>query len=92
MMNPNHEPHADNPNHVPQEDPNTVTIVVNDKKIRITTGPHTVAEIKARAEVPAAYEIDQRLGDNLVTLDPNGTVHIKGGEVFVAYPGTGSSS
>lgn len=77
----------------PHEDPNgTVTIYVNDGKFQIRRGEHAVAEIKKLASLPQAYELDQKLGGTLTHLDPNGRVHVKGGEAFVGYPGTGASA
>jgi len=77
------------------EDPQNrekVTITVDGKTCSIHRGHRTVAEIKAVASVPAAYQLDEDVNGVLTPLPQDGAVTIKGGEIFVSYPATGSSS
>lgn len=69
-----------------------VKISVDGKTYEIHRGRQTVAAIKELAGVPLAYQLDQDVNGVLTPLDQNGAVTIKGGEVFVSYPATGSSS
>ena len=70
----------------------TVEIVVDGKTYRIHRGHQAVSEIKRVAGVPQAFQLDQDINGVLTPLDQNGSVTLKGGEVFVSYPATGSSS
>jgi len=69
-----------------------VTIQVNTKEISIRRGAHAVSEIKKLGGVPQADELDQQVDGTMVPLDQGGKVVIKGGEVFVSFPATGTSS
>lgn len=86
---------ADIPHHPAAAKPEAgpaVTITVNGKSYEIHRGHQPVAAIKQVAGIPAAYQLDQDVGGVLTPLDQAGAVTLKGGEVFVAYPATGSSS
>jgi cell division protein ZapA (FtsZ GTPase activity inhibitor) len=72
--------------------PSKVEIIVDGKAYKIKRGNEPVSAIKSVASVPAAYQLDQDINGVLTPLDQNGTVNIKGGEVFVSYPAAGSSS
>jgi uncharacterized protein YabE (DUF348 family) len=72
--------------------PAQVHITVDGKQYKIKRGTEQVSEIKMVANVPAAYQLDQDVNGVLTQLDQNGTVTINGGEVFVSFPATGSSS
>lgn len=72
--------------------PAEVHIVVDGKQYKIKRGTEQVSAIKKLANVPAAYQLDQDVNGVLTPLDQNGTVIINGGEVFVGFPATGSSS
>ena len=79
----------------PQNNPqkgDMVTITVDGKPYSIHRGRRTVAEIKTVAGVPQAYQLDEDISGVLTPLAQDGEVTIKGGEVFVSYPATGSSS
>jgi len=80
-------PHPDHPENGPN-----VEITIDGKVFEIHRGNQTVAAIKARGSVPAANQLDQDIHGVLTPLDQNGSVVLKGGEVFVSYPATGSSS
>lgn len=72
---------------------NFVEIQVDtDPKVRIHRGHQTVAAIKTAGKVPLAYELDQLVDGQLVPLQDDGAVTIKGGERFVSQPRTGQSS
>lgn len=75
-----------------RETGSSVDITVDGKIYRIHRGRQTVSAIKTLAGVPQAYQLDQDVGGVLTPLDQNGAVTIKGGEIFVSYPATGSSS
>jgi uncharacterized protein YabE (DUF348 family) len=72
--------------------PAEVQITVDGKHYKIKRGIEQVSAIKKVASVPAAYQLDQDINGVLTPLDQNGTVTINGGEVFVGFPATGSSS
>jgi hypothetical protein len=72
--------------------PAEVHITVDGKQYKIRRGTEQVSTIKKIANVPAAYQLDQDINGVLTPLDQNGTVTINGGEVFVGFPATGSSS
>jgi uncharacterized protein YabE (DUF348 family) len=72
--------------------PANVHITVDGKQYEIKRGPELVSTIKRIANVPAAYQLDQDINGVLTPLDQNGSVIIHGGEVFVGFPATGSSS
>jgi hypothetical protein len=72
--------------------PATVKITVDSKTFEIGRGKQPVSAIKKLGGVPAANQLDQDVNGVLTPLDQNGSVLIKGSEVFVSYPATGSSS
>lgn len=64
-----------------------VQITVNRQPYDIHRGRRTVAEIKGLANVPLADELALVLGESdLKPLPDDGSVVIKGGEVFLSYP------
>lgn len=69
-----------------------VTITINGQDVGIHRGRRTVAEIKVAGDVPAADELDQVVDGQLVELPDDGSLVIKGGEVFVSHPRTGGSA
>jgi hypothetical protein len=80
----------DHPQH-PENGPN-VEITIDGKPFKIHRGRQAVSVIKTLGGVPAAHQLDQDVNGVLTPIDQNGSVVIKGGEVFVSYPATGSSS
>lgn len=72
--------------------PAVVKIRIDGKAFEIGRGNQPVAAIKKVGGVPAANQLDQDINGVLTPLDQNGSAVIKGGEVFVSYPATGSSS
>ena len=83
-----HEPGP--PSH-PQEGPE-VTITVNGVTYKLHRGHQTVAAIKQVAQVPLAHDLEQVVGDALKPLPDDGSVTLKGGEVFVSHPKDAGSS
>lgn len=69
-----------------------VTITVDNKPVRIHRGRQSVAEIKALGDVPPAFDLDEVIDGKLVRLPDDGSVIIKGGEVFLSHPKSGHSS
>lgn len=75
----------------PQTGP-TVFITVDGREVRIHRGRQTVAAIKEVGGVPLAKDLCQLVNQQLVALPDDGSVVIKGGEIFVSHPKDGSSS
>jgi hypothetical protein len=77
----------------PHEDSKHLVIVsVDGTSHRVPKGKYDVAEFKAMVGVPAEYELDQVEGGRFDPLPDDGTVHIKGDEVFVSHVRRGGSS
>ena len=75
----------------PESGPN-LTITVNGQPVTIHRGHQTVAAIKTAGGVPLADDLSQVIDGNLVLLDDNGGVTLKGNEVFVSSPKSGAAS
>lgn len=69
-----------------------VTISVDGKDVSIHRGHQTVANIKSAGNVIANYDLDQLVDGKLEPLLDEGSVTIKGGEIFVSHPKDSSSS
>lgn len=69
-----------------------VSITVNGNECKIHRGRQTVAEIKRGGNVPAADELSQIIDGKITPLADDGSVVIKGGEIFVSNVRSGSSS
>jgi len=69
-----------------------VTIRVNNQEFEIHRGNQSVQEIKAIAGVPLADELNLVIDGELTSLPNDGSVVIKGGEVFVSQPPSGAAS
>jgi hypothetical protein len=69
-----------------------VKISINGVSKVIRRGRHTVVEIKKLGEVPLADELEQLIDGKLTPLPDDGTVTIKGREVFVSHVRSGGSS
>jgi hypothetical protein len=78
-------------NEHPQTGPD-VTIVIDNKTFTVHRGNVTVAELKALAGIPAAYELEEIVDGTLKPLSDDGRLAIKGGERFVSHPRAGASS
>jgi hypothetical protein len=80
----------DNDTH-PQTGPD-VTITVNNQPVTIHRGRRTVEEIKQKAGVPLAEDLEQVVDGKLTHLDDSGSVTLKGGEVFLSHVKDSGSS
>jgi hypothetical protein len=69
-----------------------VKITVNDVQREIHRGRQSVSEIKTVGEVPLNYMLEQLIDGKLTPLDDNGSVVIKGEEVFIGHIKDGASS
>jgi len=69
-----------------------VAITVDGKERKIHRGRQTVAQIKLAGEVPAADELSEIINGKITPLADDGSVVIKGGEVFVSNRRSGGSS
>lgn len=69
-----------------------VHITINRKSYEIKPGKYSVAELKKIGGVNPAHDLDQLIGHELVPLDDNGFVVIKGCEEFKSHPKDGQSS
>jgi hypothetical protein len=91
MKNQNDKEHHDHPQLGPMV---TITVNVNgvEKEITIHRGHTTVAEIKAAADVPIEYVLDQIVDGQIVALQNDDAVTLKGGERFISHPDDGKAS
>jgi len=69
-----------------------VKITVNDVQREIHRGRQSVSEIKTVGEVPLNYMLEHLINGKLTPLDDNGSVVIKGGEIFIGHIKDGASS
>jgi uncharacterized ubiquitin-like protein YukD len=69
-----------------------VTIHIDQTEYKTKAGKHSVAELKAMANIPLAYELEQLINGELIPLDDNAIIDINGCEIFFGHPRTGSSS
>jgi hypothetical protein len=70
----------------------TVIITINNVEFKIHRGHHTVAEIKALANVPLAYDLNLVDNGKFIVQPDEGGVTIKGGEEFITNAKDGASS
>jgi len=69
-----------------------VNITVDGKQWPIHRGRRTVAEIKEAGHIAPADELSQIIDGNITPLPNDGSVVIKGDEVFVSNKPSGGSS
>lgn len=69
-----------------------VMISVNDKPVEIHRGRREVSEIKAKSGVPAADTLAQVVNGELKPLPDDGSIVIRGEEVFLSYPKDAAAS
>lgn len=81
--------HAEPPRPEPVPD---VKITINKVVKKISSGRHTVVEIKKLGDVPQADELEQLVDGKLKPLPDDATVNIKGGEIFMSHVRSGGSS
>ena len=75
----------------PQTGP-SVTITINSEEHDIHRGRQTVVAIKQLGGVPLADDLDQLIDGQLVHLPDDGSVTIKGEEIFVSHVKDGGAS
>jgi hypothetical protein len=69
-----------------------VSITINNKPYEVHRGRQTIVYLKEIGEVPQNYELDEVKDGQLVRLDDDDSVVIKGGEVFKSNLKVGHSS
>lgn len=69
-----------------------VTITINNALFEIHRGRQTVTYLKELGGVPQNYELDEVKDGQLIPLDDDSAVTIKGGEVFKSNLKVGRSS
>jgi hypothetical protein len=69
-----------------------VKITINKVVKLIHRGRHTVVEIKKLGDIPLADELEQLIDGKLTPLPDDGSVTIKGGEIFMSHVRSGGSS
>ena len=69
-----------------------VRITINGIHKFITRGLHTVKKIKLLGGVPLADELEEVIHEKLTPLPDDGSVEIKGGEIFIGHPKDSGSS
>lgn len=71
---------------------NYVDIIVDTITRQIHRGRQSVTEIKTVGEVPLNHMLEQVIDGIVTKLEDNGSVVIKGGEVFISHVNDGGSS
>jgi hypothetical protein len=69
-----------------------VDITIDSNKVSIHRGNQSVAEIKHTGNIPLAFDLEQVVNGKLVPLSDNGSLTIKGDEIFISHPKDASSS
>lgn len=72
--------------------PKLVQVTIDGKHKTIQAGTYPVAELKQVLGVDPSRVLDEVIGGEFKELPDNGTVHIKGGEIFVSHVRQGQSS
>jgi Multiubiquitin len=72
--------------------PKLVQVTIDGKHKTIQAGTYSVAELKRVLGVDPSRVLDEVIGSEFKELPDNGTVHIKGGEIFVSHVRQGQSS
>lgn len=68
------------------------SITINDTERSIHRGRQTVVDIKKAGEVLLNHELEQIVDGKFIPLEDNGSVVIKGGEVFISHIKDGGSA
>lgn len=72
--------------------PKLVQVTIDNKSKTIQAGTYTVAELKRVLGVDPSRVLDEVIGGEFKELLDNGTIHIKGCEIFVSHVRRGQSS
>ena len=73
-------------------EPKLVQATIDGKHKTIQAGTYTVTELKWVLGVDPSRVLDDVIGGEFKELPDNGTVHVKGGEIFVSHVRQGQSS
>jgi hypothetical protein len=69
-----------------------VEVTVDHKKHHVEPGSYVVAKFKELVNVPASKVLEEVIHGELIPLDDNALLEIKGCEVFISHVKTGGSS
>jgi hypothetical protein len=72
--------------------PKLVQATIDNKQKTIQAGTYTVSELKRVLGVDPSRVLDEVVCGEFKELPDNGTVHVKGGEIFVSHVRQGQSS
>jgi hypothetical protein len=72
--------------------PKLVQVTIDTKPKTIQAGTYTVNELKRALGVDTSRVLDEVVCGEFKELSDNGTVHVKGGEIFVSHVRQGQSS
>jgi hypothetical protein len=72
--------------------PKLVQVTIDNKHKTIQAGTYTVSELKRVLGVDPSRVLDEVVCGEFKELPENGTVHVKGGEIFVSHVRQGQSS
>lgn len=72
--------------------PKLVQVAIDNKPKSIQAGTYTITKLKGVLEVDPSRVLDEVIGGEFKELPDNGTVPIKGGEIFVSHVRQGQSS
>jgi len=72
--------------------PKLVQVTIDNKHKIIQAGTYTVTELKRVLGVDPSRVLDEVVCGEFKELPDNGTVHVKGGEIFVSHVRQGQSS
>jgi len=79
-------------NEIERQRQDVVAISVNNKPVEIHRGRREVSEIKIKGGVPAADTLAQVVSGELKPLPDDGSIVIRGEEVFLSYPKDAAAS
>jgi len=69
-----------------------VTLTIDNVEKEVQSREWVVSQLKAALGVDASRDLEQVVNGQLVPLDDNAKIHIRGGEVFVSHVHGGGSS
>jgi len=72
--------------------PKLVQVTIDGKHKTIQAGTYTVAELKRLLAVDPSRVLDEVISGEFKELPDDGTVHVKGGEIFISHVRQGQSS
>jgi len=73
-------------------EPKLVDVTIDNKPKTIQAGTYTVTQLKEVLKVDPNRVLDEVISGEFKELPDNGTVHVKGGEIFVSHVRQGQSS